>query len=635
VARWLLIAAVLALAGGSVASAATTVTAPVYDGKGHLVQTPFAPSAGTSQRSKQEVLRIVEAYPKVRDWLARYPKTGRVDEETYDSKTTQWTVKIWRDPAGQIVQATVDDPSGTVITAYTGPQVAWGMARGSPGAFGGDKINNPWIWGAFCALFFFGLLDYRRLLSLRTLDLLMLLSPTASLYFFNHGNVFASVPLFYPVLVWVVLRGIFIGATGHGSRARATLPVWVLLAATVFLAGFRVGLNLEASNVIDVGYSGVIGAERIASGEAPWGNFPIEDDLKACGPADAAGETRERIQTNGRCESANPQGDTYGPVAYESYIPGYALFGWSGKWDSLPAAHFTSIFFDFLCLIGMWLVGRRFGGVRLGAALAFAWAAYPFTQYASNSNTNDAIMPAFLIWGFWLVSASFTRGALVALSGWTKFASLVVAPLWLTYQAPRRFLAGFAVATLVAFSIVLLEPSAAHELRVFWDRTVRWQVGRESPWSLWDWRQYHAHGIPDLHIVQRVLQVLLVAGAVASAFVPRQKSPLQLAALTAALLCGFQMVQTYWLYTYIPWFFGFAAIALLSQRHAQQLDPGRLAVGGAVDDHALDPDAALGGLEADGQPRPHATDREFGLDADDAVVRPGHPGVGDGGGPAA
>jgi hypothetical protein len=89
-------------------------------------------------------------------------------------------------------------------------------------------------------------------------------------------------------------------------------------------------------------------------------------------------------------------------------------------------------------------------------------------------------------------------------------------------------------------------------------------VGRDAPWSLWDWRQYHAAGIPDLHVVQLVLQALLVAGAVVVAFVPRHKSPLQLAALTAALLAGFELVLTYWLYTYIPWFFGFAAIALLA-----------------------------------------------------------------------
>jgi hypothetical protein len=341
----------------------------------------------------------------------------------------------------------------------------------------------------------------------------------------------------------------------------------VLLAAAVFLAGFRIGLNVQASNVIDVGYSGVVGAQRIVHGQAPWGNFPVEDSLKACGPADASGEIRDRIQTNGRCESANPQGDTYGPVAYESYIPTYLTVGWSGKWDDLPAAHFTAVLFDVLSMVGLWLVGRRFGGFRLACTLAFAWAAYPFTQYAASSNTNDALMPCFLIYGFWLASSPVGRGFFGALSAWTKFASLVVAPLWLTYPSRRpskRFIAGFAAATVAAFSVVLLEPSPLHELRVFWDRTVTWQIGRDSPFSLWDWRQYRARGLPDLKLVQHALQALLVIGALAAALVPRHKSPLQLAALTAALLAGFELVLTYWLYTYIPWFFPFAAIALLA-----------------------------------------------------------------------
>jgi len=42
----------------------------------------------------------------------------------------------------------------------------------------------------------------------------------------------------------------------------------VLLAAAVFLGGFRIGLNIQASNVIDVGYSGIIGAERVELGRA-------------------------------------------------------------------------------------------------------------------------------------------------------------------------------------------------------------------------------------------------------------------------------------------------------------------------------------------------------------------------------
>ena len=82
------------------------------------------------------------------------------------------------------------------------------------------------------------------------------------------------------------------GSARAARPVRAARPLWkpaVLLAAAVFLIGFRIGLNLEDSNVIDVGYAGVIGAQRIASGVMPYDNFPKEDDLKACGPADSRG----------------------------------------------------------------------------------------------------------------------------------------------------------------------------------------------------------------------------------------------------------------------------------------------------------------------------------------------------------
>ena len=49
-------------------------------------------------------------------------------------------------------------------------------------------------------------------------------------------------------------------------------------------------------------------------------------------------------------------------------------------------------------------------------------------------------------------------------------------------------------------------------------------------------------------------------------FVPRRKTPLQLAALTGFLLIGFELVLTHWFYLYIPWFFPFVAIAVLAAR---------------------------------------------------------------------
>jgi hypothetical protein len=473
-------------------------------------------------------------------------------------------------PAGEIATGTVDDASGEVTEAWTGPQVAWRMARGYKGAFGGSKINSPYLWLGLCAVFLIGLVDWRRIRSLRNVDLLVLVSLTLSLWFFNHGNVFAAMPLAYPPLVWLLLRCVWIARGDSPPRGQTVWPIWILAAATVFIAGFRVGLNIRASNVIDVGYSGVIGADRIWHGQSPYGHFPQEGDLKNCGPADASGEVRDRIQTNGVCETANPLGDTYGPVAYLAYIPGYLIFGWSHKWDTLPSVHFTSIAFDLLALIGLALVGRRLGGPRVAATAAFAWVAWPFTQYASSSNTNDAIGPALLTLGFLVLTSDLGRGAAVALSGWTKFASLLVLPLWAGYPEARRprsvvlTALGFLLATTIVFFVLFLEPSPFHAVRVFFDRTVSFQYDRDSPFSIWDWGQYHAKGLPDLQIVQRILQVGLVVGAVALFFVPRRRSPLRLAALTAALLIGFELVLTHWFYLYLPWFFPFIVLALIA-----------------------------------------------------------------------
>jgi hypothetical protein len=544
---------------------------PRYDEQGRLVKTPFTPAAPKSTLTEaQAILALLQA-PKVEHWVARYPKASLVKQATYDSTYRDWNVKVWSGAAGEIATGRVDDFSGIVTEAWTGPQVAWKMARGGGAAFGGKKINSLPVWLAFCAAFLLGLADLRRPFSVRNLDLLALLSFSVSLWYFNHGHIFASASLVYPGFGYLLARTIWIGVRDRPPpTGRPVWPIWLLAAATVFLGGFKVGLNIRESNVIDVGFAGPIGAERISHGQSPYGNFPVEDARKPCGPADRDGEIRERIQANGRCEAANPNGDTYGPMSYIAYLPGYAFFGWNGKWDSLPAAHFTSIAFDLLCLIGLGLVGRRFGGNRLGVTLAFAWAAYPFTQYVSNSNTNDAIMPAFLIWGFWLATSHWARGLFAGLAGWTKFAALIVVPMWATYPEFRRsrrtallFAAGFAGATAASFWILFLEPNPLHAARLFWDRTIPTQIDRHSPFSVWDWGQYHA-GLPDLAWLQKVLEVALVAGAAVLAFLPRRKTPLQLAALTGALLIGFEAVLTHWFYLYLPWFFGFVAYAVLA-----------------------------------------------------------------------
>ena len=561
----------LALAGPAVAVAAGS-PGPLYDENGKLVPEPFPPGEGPPRLGEKAVVAAFLRVSKVADWVDRYPHNLATDA-TFDRKARTWAVHVWSGRAGEIATGTVTD-RGAVSEAWTGPQVAWKMARGRPGAFGGKLLTSWPVWLGLSAVFFLGLVDLRRPLTTSTLDLLVLLSFGVSLAFFNRGEVFQSAALAAPPLAYLLARTAWIGCR-RSARPRLPVPrwpVWALVAATLFLVGFRAGLDVQnPRTVIDVGYAGVIGADRIMDGRAPYGAMPVEAG-KPCGPAASDGEIRDRIQANGRCESANPSGDTYGPVAYLAYVPAVAVLGWSGRWDQLPAAHATAIAFDVLVLLGLVLVGRRLGGTRLAVILAFGWAAYPFTTYALMSNTNDTIMPALLVWGFWLASSPAARGVATALAGWTKFAALALAPLWLTYRSidrpvrMARFALGFALASLAAFSILLLEPSLGDAIRTFWDRTFGFQLDRESPFSIWGWGQYHARGIPNLSSVRTVVQVGTIALAGVVALVPRRKGPLELAALTAAVLLAVELSLTHWFYLYLPWVLPFVLLALFLPR---------------------------------------------------------------------
>jgi hypothetical protein len=568
VTRWAC-AVALALLLAPAASAAER-TGPLLPGRSdRAVEKPFAPTAGDAARlTRSGALARFLAEPKVAPWLSRYPPHPQTDA-TFDKATRLWTVKVWSGLAGEIALGTVDDSDGRVTEAWTGPQVAWSMARGRVGSFGGKVLNAWWTWIPLSVVFFLGLVDRRRLASWHSFDLLALLSFGFSLLSFNRGHVFMSASLGALPLAYLLVRTSWIGFRGRGANPALSWPVWLLAGVAVFLGGLRVGLNFEnPRSVIDVGYAGVIGGDRILDGEAPYGHMP-DNAGRACGPADTEGNVRDHIPANGRCESANPRGDTYGPTAYLVYLPAALTLPWSGKWDSLPAAHATAIGFDLIAILGLFLVGRRFGGMPLGVALAFGWVAFPFTAYAMNSNSNDAIMPAILIWGFWLSTSAVARGTAIALAGWTKFASLLLAPLWLSYPdglRPRsviRFASGFLVATLAVFSILLLEPSLTHAISVFVDHTLAYQLDRDSPFSPWDWGQYHARGIPNLAHVQLILQVAVLALAGVVSMIPQRKGPVELAALSAAVLVGFELALTHWSYLYIPWFLPFVLLALL------------------------------------------------------------------------
>lgn len=487
--------------------------------------------------TQSKAIEIAERSAKLRDYLRRF---RRYRPSVFIKSPGIWQVSFYAE-GKEVAQVFISDAAASPYEVWTGPQVAWTMARGIQGAFG-RKVTRTWVWIPLMALFFVPFVDPRRPLRWLHLDLLVLLGFSASHFYFNRGEIETSVPLVYPVLGYLLVRMLVIGVRrrrpGQGGYVlpKTLVPVKWLAFAVVFLIGFRVGLNIVDSNVIDVGYAGVIGADRITHGQDLYGAFP----------------------------SDNTSGDTYGPVNYVAYVPFELLFPWHGKWDDLPAAHAAALFFDLATIGALLLLGRRLlGGVagrKLGVLLAYAWVTYPYTIFASNSNANDALVTLLLVLGMIGLSSPAWRGVLLALASATKFAPLALAPLWGSFPvlwARLRDKAVFAGAFLLAAAAVMLLAVLGGGLDTFWERTVDFQLNRGSPFSIWG---LHPVLYAQLH---DAVKVGVAALAVGLAFVPRRKDPVQLAALSAALLIGLQLAVNHWFYLYVVWFFPFVMVALL------------------------------------------------------------------------
>jgi hypothetical protein len=507
--------------------------------------------------SAQRVIELARAHPTVRAELGRESPGAR---PTAYLRGENWQVGWFTgtgDDREEVAQARVDDATGKVTEAWRDWQVRWTMARGYDGAFGRD-VAALWLWLPLLVAFVVPFVDRRRPARLLHLDLAVLCAFSVSLAFFNGAAIDVSVPLVYPLLAYLLARMVWIGLRRETTRGveplRLAVPVSWLVVGVIFLLGFRIGLNVADSNVIDVGYAGVIGADRLSSGEQLYGAFPRD----------------------------NPYGDTYGPVNYLAYVPFVAALGWDGTGTDPASAHGAAIAFDVLAVVLAFLLGRRARGPALGIALAYAWVSFPFTLYVANANANDALVTvlvlAAVLAAAWSTRplATAGRGALTALAGLTKFAPLALGPLLLTHRGEgERLRPAALVSYVVAFALVaalVFVPVLAGggSLRAFWDATLGFQLERGSPFSVW--------GQWDLGTAQQVVQGGAVLLAVGLAFVPRRRDIVGLAALCAAILIALQLGVTHWFYLYIVWFFPLVMLALLvtsTEGHPLAVTAGR------------------------------------------------------------
>jgi hypothetical protein len=549
--------AIAALLAASGASAYDPASQPPFGGEPvPPLAEPTAPDRAPPgfELTPREAVTIADHTETVRLERRESPE---MEPTAFTRGPGRWEVKYFvAEDGGQteVAQIHVDDATGDVLEEWRDHQVETKLARGYDGAVG-RAINSPWIWIPLCLLFVAPFFDPRRPFRLVHLDLLALVALSVSLLFFNRGEITASVPLTYPVLGYLFARLLIAGLRPRRDEGPLIpyAPVAMLAAVAGALAIGRVVLNVVDSSVIDIGVAGVVGADRLSDGVSLYeGVFAPGIDLR---------------------------GDVYGPLNYLVYAPFELVFPWEGAWDEVPAAHAAAIAFDLLTAAALLALGRRLRegseGRALGIALAFAWLACPWTAYALNANTNDALVALTLAAATLTLTkkrglsplSPLARGAAIALGTAAKFGPAAVAPIFAAGTGERRwrqialFALAFAVVSLVLF-LPFLPDGGPREL---YDRTFGYQAARGSPFSIWGLA-------PSLEPMQTVARIGAVLLAVVLAFVPARRSAVQVAALAGAVVIATQVGGAHWFYFYVLWFLPLLLVASFGE--VRRVTPG-------------------------------------------------------------
>ena len=501
---------------------------------------PVAAELTYPSLSEEEAVRLAVADERVQEELSRHGPYSTAAEYSRGKWTVHFYVEedglVGGKPTGdgrkEVAEVKVDDSSWALDYAWVGDQVGWQMARGEHGSYG-KQANYWWVWGPLALIFALAFIRTDRLFSVRNLDVVALLGFLVSHGFFREGIVYEAVLLWYPPLIYLFVRTLLMGF-GVGERVEKTsnFPTWLLFGLAGVAGGLVLGLNLD-SRVIDVGYAGVVGADRILDGTMPYGNMPAN------------------VGT----------GDTYGPLNYLLYVPFVLMFGFSGRWDSLSAAHALTTFSFVGGALALLFAGWKLAGPKGGAALLFAWTVFPYTLYSANNNTNDIIVAAVAAVGLATVASPMARGVSIAAGFAVKLYPLLLGPLWMMHDGSKRrslvaFVLGGIGVLFLTFWVLLLDGHPFEAAMLFYEKTIAFQGARETPWTIFS-------QVPALGFLQQPLLAAVILLAFIVAVWPRRRTVRRLAAFSAALVVGFQLTTNYWFYPYVTWFEPFVFLALL------------------------------------------------------------------------
>jgi hypothetical protein len=425
--------------------------------------------------------------------------------------------------------------------------------------FGYPAVANGWICLPLCALIVLAVVDGRPASAWLQIDLVALLSLTITLACWRAWRTWPTV-LLYVLLGYLAARMLVIAEIGRSESKRRTgalrpaLPRTWLLAGIVVLAGLHLTWTLQATQRSDVGSAGIHGALALIHGRPVYG-APL-----------------------GKAAS-DPHLDTYGPANYEAYVPFVGIAG------GYQAARLTSVFFDLLAALLLFLLGRRLRSSAIGTLLAFCWLAFPLTFYNDVLAFNDSIVAAALAGTLLAARAPVRRGLMAALAAWTKLSPLALVPLLAAHGVPRdghrtasspsspaadvrRRLLPFGAGLLAASVLVFIPVFAHNSAATFFGRTFGFQAGRSPDSSLWAVLPNHyALSAPWITDLTRVAHGLLAVATgtlvLLLAWIRRRGDVVGLAAASAAVMIALVACASYLSLSYVLWFAPLVLAALL------------------------------------------------------------------------
>ena len=369
---------------------------------------------------------------------------------------------------------------------------------------------------------------FNRILSLRNLDLVLLLSIAPGLLLVQHGNNY-----------------------GHGWLFVVTGCLLVRL----FCDSLWKRRPLLEQNLNSAGMAFLIVAAFLLLISKALTAPPSQATVETVRRAD---ELRKRQDTT--LEQATTEEAPAGPTARVLTAPVVAasdlvVSDGSPKQENRSAveqtaAQATAVLAHLAVVVGLWFLGKRlFGDVNSGLAMATLYLLLPCTAI-DVGKVNHVLPAALIVWAFVTYRNPLIAGGLMGLACGTLLFPLFLLPLWAVFygkQGAGRFVAALGVVAVVLASSLLLTSADSHSFTKQILGSIDWSSLTLNSEAGGFWSSYA--GVYRIPVIVAFFVMLLIL-----AFLPREKNLEHLLGHSTAIIVATQLWYPQQGGAYVLWY---------------------------------------------------------------------------------